>query len=98
MNAEALQDQRQNHVITLRARESLEIRGVTDVISFDEQTVTLETVCGNLTIDGDSLRVRVLNIEQGVVSMDGRIDALTYSGTESKATGEANGFFGKLFR
>jgi sporulation protein YabP len=85
-----------NHLI-LHARKALEVRGVTDVISFDEQTVILDTDCGNMTVDGDALHIRVLNVEQGIVTMDGRIDAITYFDTENKKE-EKRSLFGKLLR
>ena len=97
MNTEAEKNNRSINHVTLHARKALEVQGVIDVISFDEQTVTLDTDCGSMTIDGDALHIRVLNIEQGIVAMDGRIDAITYFDTESKKE-EKSGLLGKLFR
>ncbi len=85
------------HQITMQARESLEVRGVTDVISFDEESVVLDTVCGSMNIDGNALHIHVLNIEQGIVAMDGRINSITYFETETSKDGKS-GLFGKLFR
>ena len=83
------------HQLTLQARESLEVRGVTDVISFDEENVILDTVCGNMAVEGQALHIHVLNIEQGIIAMDGRIDSISYYETESSGK---RGLFGKLFR
>jgi hypothetical protein len=41
--------------------------------------VILETVCGNMTVEGASLHIHVLSIEEGVVTMDGRVDSIQYS-------------------
>ncbi len=98
MNAEAAKENRANHRITLEAREGVQVRGVTDVISFDEETVVLHTVCGGLTVEGESLHVQVLDMEAGIVTMDGRIDSVTYFEQETKDTREKTGFFGKIFR
>ena len=38
------------HRIQLLGRKSMEVCGVTDVISFDEQLVVLNTVCGNASL------------------------------------------------
>lgn len=85
------------HHLAIQARQSIEMTGITDVISFDEQTVILDTVCGNLNIDGDGLHVHILNLEEGVVMVSGRIDALTYLDINSQKN-EKRGFFGRLLR
>ena len=77
-------------------RREITVSGVTDVVSFDEQTVVLDTVCGGMTVDGDRLHIHILNMEQGIVTMDGRIDAITYF--ENDSNKENGGFFKKLFR
>ena len=98
MSTEAAKMKCEEHRISLDARKNLEVGGVTDVVSFDEQTVILNTVCGGLAVDGMSLHIQVLNIEQGIVTMDGRIDSISYYDTESNEKTAKHGFFGKLLR
>ena len=86
------------HQISLKNRDTMEVSGVTDVISFDEQSVILSTICGNMEIDGSSLHIHVLSMEQGVVTMDGRIDSVTYYDQEPEEKDGKRGFFGKIFR
>lgn len=86
------------HQISLKNRESMEVSGVTDVVSFDEHSVILNTICGNMAVDGASLHIHVLSMEQGIVTMDGRIDSVTYYEQESDENDGKHGFFGKLFR
>ena len=86
------------HQISLKSRESMEVSGVTDVISFDEQSVVLSTICGNMEIDGNALHIHVLSMEQGVVTMDGRIDSVTYYDQETDEKDGRRGFFGKILR
>lgn len=71
--------EKSKHTVTAAARTHVEIGGVTEVVSFDEATVTLVTDCGELTVEGSSLRIGTLNIERGCVVVDGRVDALIYS-------------------
>ena len=88
-----------SHLLSLRDRKVLELRGVTDVISFDEENVELSTVCGTLTVEGTGLHVQTLNLSEGVVSVEGMVSALSYADTE--AVEEKNGktgWLGKLFR
>ena len=98
MNAEVAKINRISHRIVMEGRESLEVRGVTDVISFDEQAVSLSTVCGGMTVEGSSLHIHVLSMEEGVVSMDGKIDSVLYYDSEDGEKNGKNGFFSKLFR
>jgi len=98
MNTEATKDQKNlSHRIVVNQRESMELSGVTDVISFDEQTVVLSTVCGEMAIEGSTLHIHVLSMDQGIVTLDGRIDSVTYYEHESSGKGEKQGFFGRLF-
>lgn len=84
--------------LSLRGRKSLEVNGVNDVVRFDEEGVVLSTSCGMLTVEGTSLHVRVLNLEAGIVEIDGKIDALLYFDVSENGDGERRGFFKKMFR
>ncbi len=86
------------HRLSLLGRESLEVRGVTDVISFDEQAVVLNTVCGTMSVEGSALHIHVLSIDEGIVAMDGKVDSVSYYETETGEKNGKTGFFGKLFR
>lgn len=98
MNVEAERSRRAEHRLMLNGRETLEVRGVTDVVNFDEQTVVLNTLCGGMEIGGSALHIQILNIEEGVVAMDGKIDSISYYEQEPDEKGDKNGFFGRLFR
>lgn len=84
---------KQVHGINISMRKHMDISGVREVDSFDELGVVLKTVCGELTVEGKDIKVSVLDTERGVVSLDGKIDALFYSEGED---GKKRGFFGKL--
>ena len=60
-------------------RKHLEVNGVTEVIRFDELTVVLQTVCGEMTVDGKNLKISVLDTDKGIVSLDGQVDSIYYS-------------------
>lgn len=66
------------HTLTLTDRAHAEIGGVVEVSSFDEETVVLLTVCGELTVEGTGLRVGTLDLARGVVALDGAVTALYY--------------------
>lgn len=98
MNAETAKGNKNTHRISMQGREALEVHGVTDVISFDEQSVVLSTSCGSMEVNGASLHIHVLSMEEGVVTMDGKIDSISYEDADETEKPRQGGFFGKLFR
>ena len=71
------------HKLFLQNRGNVSITGVTDVVSFDESQVILDTDMGLLTLKGKDLHVSRLTIEKGEVDVDGTVDSLAYSSNES---------------
>lgn len=74
----------QNHGIIIENRSKISITGVLDVISFDEQTVLLDTSMGELTIKGENLKVMGFTHETGNISVEGTLFALGYTSTSKK--------------
>ena len=66
------------HSVILEGREKLTISGVTDVHSFDEEQVLLETVRGMLVVRGQGLHVERLQLEAGELIIQGEIGLLEY--------------------
>lgn len=66
------------HKLTLDQRNKLTMTGVTEVVSFDENTVILNTSLGTLVLQGSALQLKQLSLEGGQVAVDGTIDALHY--------------------
>ncbi len=71
------------HNISLIGRKSLNIDGVKEMISFDEQSVHMLTAAGELTVEGEGLHVKVLDVEQGLVTVEGRVDGINYLSEEA---------------
>ena len=65
-----------------------------DVIRFDDTSVVLQTVCGELTVEGAGLKMSVLDKEKGIVSLDGQVDSIYYS-EETNETKKR--LFGRIF-
>ncbi len=80
------------HKLTLNERRQLSMTGVSEVVSFDENTVILRTELGTLTVQGRDLQLKTLSVEGGQVAVDGTVAALIYE--EPRHTG---GFFSRLF-
>lgn len=69
------------HTVKLESRKTLTITGVRDVDGFDEHTVVLVTDYGLMTVQGNSLHVSKLNIDDGQLNVSGEINSLQYSST-----------------
>ena len=69
--------------IFLENREKLNVSGVLDVLSFDDQIIIVETELGLLTIKGENLKINKLNIDTSEVTLDGMISSLSYSNSDS---------------
>ena len=74
------------HGLTLEGRGKLSVTGVTDVDSFNEEMVALATEDGALTVLGQGLKIGTLNLENGKLLVEGRIDALSYGDRKEKGT------------
>ena len=81
--------------ILLKDRKTLDIDAVSDVISFEEDRVLLKTALGDLNIEGEGMRMTRLDLEKGLVSLEGRISALFYSEAAKSTKG---GFFSRLVK
>jgi sporulation protein YabP len=66
------------HQLTLAERGRLTMTGVSEVVSFDENAVELETSRGTLTVQGRGLQLKTLVPEGGQVAVEGQIFALIY--------------------
>ena len=82
------------HNLILENRRSLTATGVSNVDSFDEDTVVAVTDIGDLTVRGSKLHIDKLNLETGELTLDGEISSMTYS--ENRSSG--GGMFSRLFK
>ena len=82
------------HSVIMEDRKKLSVSGVTDIESFDEQTIIAMTDLGEITIRGWNLHITRLNLEQTELLVDGEISSLTYTDVRP----QAKGFFAKVMR
>ena len=81
-----------SHSLSLSDRRRLTVSGVEDVESFDEDTVTLVTCGGTLTVRGSGLKIEKLSLDGGELVVEGRIDSLDYA----ENAPNHRGWFGRL--
>ena len=73
-----MEEQGLTHKLSLDQRKNLTMTGVTEVVSFDENTVVLKTGLGMLVVQGQQLQLKTLTLDGGNVAVEGQINALTY--------------------
>lgn len=79
--------------LNLKNRRNMEMSGVKEVISFNEDKVILQTTEGVLNIKGKELNIQQLNLDEGEIEIEGLVFSLEYSDkTNSK------GLINRLFK
>lgn len=89
-----IQDYKGN--IVLEDRKKMTLTGVIEVISFDDEKISLNTQLGPLTIKGTNLKMNKLDVQNGDVMIVGEVYYIVYSGKEAKK--EKESLIGKLFK
>ena len=89
------QTEKNQHAFSVNMRKEMNITGVTDVESFDEGSVILQTTGGEMTVEGRNLHIGVLDTERGIITLSGQIDGVFYAEDHVE---EKRGRFGRLFR
>ena len=84
---------RSNQNIIIEDRKKLTLSGVKNVISFDDETLLLETVLGRLTVKGAGLHIVNFDTASGDLFAEGKIYAAVYTSDEKNG-----GFFSRVFR
>ena len=80
-------DRTKDHEMTLKSRSELSVSGVEDVMSFDEAMVELSTLCGVMSIEGEGMHISFLDIENGRLTLTGRVSGMYYIDKKPKRGG-----------
>lgn len=84
---------KQNSNIIIENRKRVSITGVKECVSFDDETVILETVLGNLTVKGERLHIINFDTKTGDFSLEGNFFAIAYTSSQNGGS-----FFSRLFK
>lgn len=85
----------EKHSLELLERNQLVITGVTHVDNYDEVEIFLQTKLGALIVKGEGLSISELNLESGKIIVNGTINQLNYSESQSK---KGKGLLQKLLK
>ena len=72
-----------NQNIIVEDRENMTVTGVEQVESFNENTIVLTTIKGGMIIKGEDLNISKLNLDDGNVKIQGKINGINYSNKET---------------
>lgn len=89
-----------SHALSITNREHVQISGVLTVDNFDDEEVTLETELGTLTIRGEELHIKQLDLESGRLQVEGYVNAFQYATPRQRAgrPSRSRGFLERLLR
>ena len=88
-------EKQEKNDIAIRSRKHIDVTGVIEVISFDDKAVTMITCLGEMTVEGDGLKIETLDTDRGIVSVDGKVSAVIYYDDPQHT--EKKKLFGRLF-
>lgn len=84
------------HNVRIDNRKEIEINGVKEIDSFDNEEFLLETTMGYLIIRGVNLQLMNLNVDEGIVQIKGKLYEFMY--VDEQYEEKAKGLFSRLFK
>lgn len=66
------------HQVMLFDREEMTVDGVLSLGSYDEKEIVMETEHGMLTVKGEGLNIKQLNLDKSNVIVEGLVKTITY--------------------
>lgn len=85
------------HTVYIENRKKINISGVINVDSFNDNDIILQTVLGMLVIKGTELHIIKLSLDVGDLLLEGNIDSFIYSEKYSIKQKGGN-FLSKIFQ
>lgn len=70
--------------LSLEDRKKLSLTGVLEVLSFDDDAISLNTSLGGLNITGKNLKLNKLDVQNGDVIISGYVNSMSYHTKENK--------------
>ena len=87
-----------NHVFNLVERKNVSISGVKKIESFDSEEFLIESVMGIMILKGEGLELIKLDTREGVVTIKGLVNSLTYVDEMVSKKNKENSVISRLFK
>lgn len=78
------------HDVLIKSRQRIEMTGVSDVSSFDEAEIVVQTGNSGVSIEGENLKIEKFNSENGELILNGSFNGMFYY--EKKPTKKKRSF------
>ncbi|GLC90402.1 sporulation protein YabP [Lysinibacillus piscis] len=82
------------HILTIRNRKRMDMTSVKSIERFDQEEFYIKTSQGHLLIRGEELHIVHLDVDKGLLTLEGTVKTLQYDEEDS---GFSKGFLHKLF-
>ncbi len=82
-----------DHVVTMRNRKRMDLTSVKSIDRFDQEEFIVRTSQGLLQIQGEELRIVHLDVDKGLLTLEGTVRLLQYDEDDFGS----RGFLHKLF-
>lgn len=76
------------HYLHLDKRQKLALSGITNVGTFNESEIVLESTMGKMLLKGEGLQITQLNLDEETLTVEGMVKAIVYSDGDSKGKGK----------
>lgn len=83
-----------DHLVTVRNRKRMDMTSVKSIERFDQEEFFVNTSQGHLLIRGEELRIVHLDVDKGLLTLEGEVKQLQYDESDS---GLSKSFLHKLF-
>lgn len=83
-----------DHVVSMRNRKRMDLTSVKAIERFDQEEFCVRTAQGLLFIKGQELRIVHLDVDKGLLTIDGYVSSLHYDEEEK---GDTKSLLHKLF-
>ena len=83
------------HDVLIKSRQRMEMTGISDVSSFDEEEIVVQTAETGMSIEGENLKIEKFNSENGELVLNGSINGMFYY---SKKTPKKKKGIGDFFK
>lgn len=83
-----------DHLVTLRNRKRLDMTNVKSIERFDQEEFLLLTNQGNLLVRGEQLRIVHLDVDKGLLTLEGEVKMLQYDESEALSKSILHKLFG----
>ena len=87
-----------NQNIVLKDRKKLEISGIKKIESLNSEEFLIESVMGTIILKGEGLELLKLDTMQGVVTIKGLVNSLTYLDENILKKNKENSVISRLFK